>query len=1095
MKKLFLLLAAIITFALNVAAQTQNVKGVVVSADNGEPLIGATVMGVGTSVGVVTDIDGNFDITLPTKVKKLSVSYVGMKTAEPTITPGKMTIALEGSNVLDEVITVAYGTAKRSQFTGSASVVDASQIEAVQVSNPVNALSGKVSGVQLTNASGAPGSSPTVLIRGISSINAGTAPLYIVDGAPYEGDLNNLSTTDIESMTVLKDAASNALYGARGANGVIMITTKKGKGSNARVTFDARIGQNSRATKDYDVITDPATYYQVYAQALGRNYLYTQGFYNLDPNAEGYQAKADKLWGSAMNYINTKLTAPTEEGGIGILGYNVFTTPEGQQFIVPGSDYNMANVGVNPNSTLGAVVNGAGGQQYLIRPDRWMDYALRNSLRQEYNMSVSKADEKGSFYASMSYLDNEGLAINSNLKRLTGRLSADIMAKPWLKVGANANYTHFSGKSLSNDGDGASSGNIFAVANQLAPIYPLFIRDAQGAILKDKYGNTLYDYGDGKLGMPLVRPTYSQANPISQALLDVDSYQGNSMTGTVFAEVRFLNDFKFTTNNTVFLDETRFNNVTNPFFGPYATQNGAVTVSHSRTQSFTYQQLLNWAHQFGAHNISALIGHEAYQLRSYSLSANSHNMLLPSNQELDGCIINDQNGSSIGKYNNEGYLSRVNYDYDGKYFASASFRRDASSRFHPKHRWGNFWSLGGAWILSNEEFINIPWVDILKLKASYGEQGNDQIGNFRYQNMYSIVNSGGVAAAQPETYGNERITWETGGNFNAGVDFELLNNRIGGTVEYFYRKTSDMLFSFPLPPSFGYTSYYDNIGDMRNYGVELDLHGDIIRTRDLTWSANLNLTWYRNEVLRLPAERRTMNISGVPGFSSGSYYYAEGHSLFTYMLKEWAGVNPETGVARWWKDEKNAEGEVTRVMTENYNEATRYLCGKALPDAYGGFGTSVNYKGFDLSVQFNYQLGGQVYDGTYASLISSPNDDSRGHAIHKDVFNAWTPENKNSAMPRFFYQSNDQYFSSSSSRFLTSASYLSLQQINLGYSLPARLTKKAQIERIRLYVAGDNLALWSARQGLDPRQSITGSVSNAYYSPVRTVSGGVTIQF
>ncbi len=1069
MKKLFLLLAALITFSISVMAQDQRVAGVVVGADNGEPLVGATVMGVGTSIGTVTDIDGNFSLSLPAKVKKLSVSYVGMETKEVNITPGDMTISLENSNVLDEVITVAYGTAKRSAFTGSASVLDASEIESVQVSNPVEALKGKVSGVQLNSASGAPGSSPTIRIRGISSINAGNSPLVVVDGTPYSGDLNNISSQDIESMTVLKDAASNALYGARGANGVILITTKKGKG-DAKVTFDAKWGSNSRATKDYDVITDPREYYNTYAWALVNNQI-----------ANGVTDQS-----AILEYVRTNLFGDEsgKDTSYGLI-YNVFTAPEGEQMV--GEDFR-----INPNATVGRLVN-YNGQDYWLQPDNWRDEAYGTALRQEYNLSVSQANDRGSFYISASYLNNEGIVQNTDFERFTGRLSADLQAKSWLKVGANMSYTHFSSKSLGEDGNSSSSGNVFAVANQIAPIYPLWVRDGNKQVMTDANGIQMMDYGDG-MNAGLMRPVYPQGNPIQATRLDVDKGEGNAFNANAFAEIRFLRDFKFTTNNSVSVDETRFNSVTNPFYGQYADLNGSVSVSHQRTIDYTYQQLLNWTRQFEDHNISVLLGHENYWQKSYALLGRAHNMLLPDNDELAGAIIKDTNTSYRTNYNNEGWLARANYDYDGKYFVSASFRRDASSRFHPDHRWGNFWSLGGAWIISKESFFHAPWIDILKLKASYGEQGNDNIGNFRYVNTYTIENANGQPAAVPNTMGNKNITWEKGGNFNAGVDFSFWNERLSGTFEGFIRNTFDMLSYFPLPPSFGYGGYYKNVGDMSNRGIEIDLKGDIIRNKNLTWSANFNMTWYKNKITNLPEWSLTSEVDGVKGYSSGSYFYGKGESLYTIYMKKWAGVNPETGAAQWWKNIKDENDKVIgREKTETYADASYYLCGTALPDVYGGFGTSLNAYGFDFSIDFMYQLGGQVYDGSYAGLMSPINQDGRGQAIHKDVLNSWTPENTGSSIPRFAY--GDLYYSGQSDRFLTNASYLSLQSINFGYTLPAKVTRKIQVDRIRVYLSADNIAVWSKRRGLDPRQSITGSASNAYYAPIRTVSGGINISF
>ncbi|MDE5651086.1 MAG: TonB-dependent receptor, partial [Duncaniella sp.] len=547
----------------------------------------------------------------------------------------------------------------------------------------------------------------------------------------------------------------------------------------------------------------------------------------------------------------------------------------------------------NPNATAGRLVN-VDGMEYWVQPDDWRKAAYKNALRQEYNLNVSQANDRSSFFASASYLNNEGISPNSGYERFTGRLSADLQAKSWLKVGANMSYTHFNQNQFGDDGSSSSSGNIFAVANVLAPIYPLFIRDANKQIMYDENGNKLYDYGDG-LNAGMQRPVFSNANPISQNILDKNKAEGNAMTATGFAEIRFLRDFKFTTNNSMNLYETRETSVTNPFFGQYATSNGIVDKLHTRRIDYTYQQLLNWTRQFDRHNINVLLGHENYWNKYYYLYANGSNMLLPDNEEIAGTVLSGNNNSYTTDYNNEGWFGRVNYDYDSKYFGSVSFRRDASSRFDPKHRWGNFWSASAAWIISKEAFFNAPWVDMLKIKASYGEQGNDNIGNFRYINTYTIENAGGYPAAIPDTMGNPNISWEKGGNFNAGVDFSFFNERLSGTVEGFIRKTSDMLFSFPLPPSYGYTSYYDNVGDMINRGFEIDLHGDIIRTRDITWSANFNLTWYKNKISRLPDERKTMVVDGVGGYSSGSYFYGEGESLYTYRIKKYAGVDAETG--------------------------------------------------------------------------------------------------------------------------------------------------------------------------------------------------------
>ena len=1065
-RKLMLLLACLFVGIGLVTAQTKKVTGVVISEEDGQPVIGASVLVKGTQIGIVTDIDGKFELTnVPSSAKTLQISYIGMETQEVEIKPNIRVVLRSNTELLDEVMVVAYGTAKKSAFTGSATVVGSEEIGKIQSSNVANALNGKVSGVQLNNASGQPGATtPSIRIRGISSINAGNDPLIILDGAPYEGDLNNISSQDIESMTVLKDAASNALYGARGANGVIIITTKKGTAGQARVTVDAKWGSNSRATQDYNRIDNPAQYYEMYYGALKSYFMNAQGMSDAAAHASA----------------NTNMLGSGSYG----LGYNIYTVPDGQYLI--GS-----NGKLNPNATLGNLID-YNGTQYLIRPDDWLDEAYKNGLRQEYNVSVSAGSDKSSFYASISYLDNEGIVENSDYERLTGRLKADYQVKEWLKVGANMSYTHFNSNSLSEDGASNSSGNIFAFATRIAPIYPLYIRDGQGNIMKDKNGYTVYDFGN-KDNAGLVRPFLSGSNAYAANLLDTNNAEGNAMTATGFAEIRFLKDFKFTWTSGVNVDETRTNGFTNPYYGQYATSNGIVSKYHTRQLSYNHQQILNWKRSFGSNNLEVMLGHESFRYKYYYLYASKSNVFDPNNQEMAGAITENGSDSYTSDYNTEGYFGRVQYDFAEKYFLSGSYRRDASSRFHPDHRWGNFWSAGAAWIISKEDFFDVEWVDMLKIKASYGSQGNDNIGDYRYVNTYAIVNSGGNPAAIPNTMGNKDITWETNGNFNAGFDFELFKGRFTGTVEYFYRKTSDMLFSFPLPPSFGYTSYFANVGDMRNQGLEAEFNVTPIKTNDLTWDINLNLTHYKNKITYLPEERKTMVVDGVPGYSSGNYYFGEGESLYTYRIKKYAGVS-EDGQALYYKNVLDADKNVIGVETTTaYDDADYYLCGTALPDVYGGFGTSLTYKGFDLALDFTYQIGGQIYDGDYASMMAPPTASSKGNAFHADLLNSWTPENSGSNIPRF--QFGDNYTTATSDRFLTSASYLSLQNINFGYTLPASLTRRAQIEKIRVYLSADNIWVWSKRQGLDPRQSITGSVTSSYYAPMRTISGGITLTF
>lgn len=1062
-RMLFLLLLMI---GVGLAAQTRKITGSVTSKEDGLPVIGASVQVKGTSIGTITDLEGVFTLAdIPESAHTVVISFVGMQTLELQIEPNMKVVMTSGTELLDEVMVVAYGTAKKSQFTGSATMMQSGEIAKVQTSNAVNALTGKVAGVQLNTTSGQPGATtPSIRIRGIGSINAGNEPLIILDGAPYDGDLNNISSQDIESMTVLKDAASNSLYGSRGANGVIIITTKKGKAGQARVTVDAKWGSNSRAIQDYNLISSPAQYYEMYYGAL-KSYF---------QNAQGMSAS------DAHIAANNNLTLNNDYG----LGYNVYSVPNGQYMI-------GMNGLLNPHATLGNVVSYK-GQEYLLTPDNWLDNAYKNGLRQEYNVSISGGTEKSSFYSSISYLKNEGITEKSDYERFTGRLKSDYQVKEWLKVGANLSYTHTDANSLSEDGSSNSSGNIFAYATGVAPIYPLFIRDGAGNIIVDKNGIPRYDYGD-KANAGMSRPIFSGGNAYSANLLDTNNSEGNAMTANGFFEIRFLEDFKFTWTSGVNVAEARLTSFTNPYYGQYASSNGISSKYHNRTLSYNHQQLLNYRKEFGHHNVEVMLGHEAYRSKFYTLMGSRSNVFDPSNTELSGAITDKGTDSYTTDYNTEGYFSRVQYDYDNKYFASASYRRDASSRFHPDNRWGNFWSAGLAWMINKEDWFDTSWIDMLKLKASYGSQGNDNIGDYRYTNTYTITNSNGYPAAVPNVKGNKDITWETNGNFNAGIDFELFRGRLSGTVEYFYRKTTDMLFSFPLPPSYGYTSYYANVGDMRNQGVEAEINATVFQTKDFSWDVHVNLTHYKNKITYLPEERKTMNTEGVAGYSSGTYYYGEGLPLYTYRMPKYAGVDAD-GRALYYKDVKDDKGNLLgRTTTTDYSSADYYLCGTALPDVYGGFGTSLSYKGFDVSVDFTYQIGGQVYDSDYASMMASPTTNKKGFNFHADLLDAWSTENLSSSTPRL--QFGDEFSAATSDRFLTSASYLSLQNINVGYTLPANLVHRMNIEKVRVYLTADNVWTWSKRQGLDPRQSISGAVTSSYYAPMRTISGGITLTF
>lgn len=1066
--KIFFTALALTLSTFAALAQNVTVNGTVKDAA-GEPIVGANVVLQGsTTVYALTDFSGAFKISVP-KNGSLEVSCMGYQSVVVPVN-GKNTLAItlaDDSQMIDETIVVAFGTSTKEAFTGSATVVNAESIQKVQGSDATRAIEGHVAGVQMTTSSGSLGSSPSIIIRGIGSISAGNSPLYVVDGIPYSGDMNNINPADIESITVLKDAASNSLYGSRGANGVIMVTTKKAKGGDAVVNVDAKWGLNTKALQDYDYITDPGQYYEAHYAALYNYYL-----------LNGYDHSSAHLTAAGQ------VAGPVKQGG---LGYNVYTVPEGQLLI--GS-----NGKLNPEATLGNKVT-YNGNEYLLLPDNWMKEAYTQSLRQEYNVNVSGTTGKASIYASFGYLNNKGIIRGADMYRYTARLKTDYQAKEWLRVGMNMGYTNFNwNNGNSSEGSAGSTGNIFAAAASIAPIYPLYIRDGEGNILTDSHGYTRYDYGN-KANGGFTRSVMANANPVQSSIINVNNSEGNAFNGTGYAEVRFLKDFKFTFNAGAGIDETRSTSMNNMYYGQFATDNGLISKQHSRSFYLNLQQLLEYTKTFGdRHHFQALVGHENYYRNSVSLYADKSQMSSMSNLELDGAVVDGKSASSSkSHYNTEGYFARLQYDDNNTLFLSASFRYDASMRFASDKWWGAFWSVGAGWLINKERWFNAPWVDMLKLKASVGSQGNDGIGAYRYIDTFSISNGNDRVAILFGSKGNPDIKWETNTNVNAGVDFELFDRRVNGGFEFFYRKTADMLFYFPVAPSLGYGGYYANIGDMRNRGIELSLDVDVIRTKNFNWNINANATHYANKVLRLPEERKTTTVEGYKGFATGNKFVGEGLPYNTFKLPKYAGVNAEDGLPMWYVDQTDADGNVTgRTTTTAYSDATEYLCEDPTPKVYGGFGTDITWGGFDFTVQFTYSLGGKTYDSGYASLVGNPAG-TPGNNFHKDVLQAWTVDNPNTSFPRFVY--NDENINAASDRFLVPASYLNIQNAQIGYTLPQKWTKKVGVSRLRIYATCDNIWYWSYRKGLDPRYSFSGSTNNTVNSPVRTISGGINITF
>ena len=1071
-------------------AQTQ-VKGSVISADDGEPLPGASVKILGQKTGTTTNLDGEFTITVPSIDTRLEFSHIGML---PRVIKARngMRIALDTDDkLLEEVMVVGYGTSTRSAFTGSAVELKSEDITSHVTSTATSALVGKVPGITATTSDGAPGSAPTIRIRGIGSYMASSTPLYVIDGVPMSQDIATINPQDIESISVLKDASASAIYGNRGANGVVIITTKKAKGGqkDAEVTFDARVGSNERLTPRYDIITDPGKYYETQYRAL-----YNSIAYNGGTASEAYAFADANLYGDVNN------------GG---LGYQVYTLPAGEKLI--GTNFKL-----NPNATLGY-----SDGQYYYTPDDWYNEVYHASLRQEYNASVSGNTGRLSYFASAGFLNDGGQVNNSDFKRYTARTNVEYQAKKWLRLTTNMAFTHYDNQRPSYSNTYGSSTNVFYTINGIAPIYPLYVRDKDGNIMTEQ-GRTIYDANQTNFRRASFAGNSVRDNEFNRRKTFSDNFFGQ--WGVTVTPIEGL-DIKAN------LSTTSVNSRGTDLYSRFGSANstdGAASVSSSRYFSVNQQYLVNYIHTFNEiHNLGIVAGYEQLKDKDQGLSAANTHLYNPYIGEIDNAVgPNDDMSmsSSTDNYMTEGYLARATYDYAERYFANASIRRDASSKFAPGHRWGTFWSAGIAWQINKEEFMkNASWVDLLKVKVSYGENGNDgDMVWHAYSDRYatSFNNVSKVYNVTMSAKGNEDLTWETKKMWNVGVDFSLFKYRLNGTFEFYTGTTSDLHWSKQVPLSSGLpvTAFPLNVGKLLNRGVEFSLNSDVIRTKDVKWNINLNLAHNHNEFTELDESIAEKGLR-----YSNQIIRVGGSSAHAYM-KRFAGVDKSNGRAQYWKaytykDQDNPNPNELSLMTNTYGEgpivkeeltyditeASLYDCGDILPKLQGGFGTTLDLCGFDLSAQFSFQLGGKTYDGGYQQLMHNGSGQQLGTAMHKDLLNAWSPENPDSDIPRLSTAAIDDPGSGSQTpidRFLTNSNYLCLNNLTVGYTLPTKWVRPLSVKSIRLYFAGENLFLLSARKGLDPRFNLgigdftTGQgLASGSYAAMRSYTGGITVTF
>lgn len=992
-RKIVITLAAIIGLAAVAAAQNLTVTGSVTDWE-GYPLEGATVLVKGTTAGVTVDPEGRYEITVQDDAV-LVASYLGYVSQEKPVR-GEHTlnfILSEDTEYLDDVIVVAYGTMSKSDFTGSAAQVSGSDIAKSSRESIDKGMVGKVSGVRIASDNGDPGSAGNVQIRGVGSISAGTSPLYVIDGVVMSsstasdlqlgyksmGILNTINPEDIESMTVLKDAAAASLYGSRAANGVIIITTKKGKQGRTTVTYNGEVGVSSKANSKALRMMDGPQFLQ-YLKDAGNN------AYELNP-AYSYGLTGDQI---------ADMTAD----------------PSGQ------------------TST------------------DWTEQVFRSALIHNHQLGLTAGNDKTQIYAGLGYDKTDGIVVGSYFERYSGRVNVDHKVAPWLKVGIRqmVSFTATKGHSdQSNQEQGMGYATPVGVLTQSDPT----------AKPKNPDGSwNEYVSWSGQTGNP-------------HLVFDSDTQYNRTHTMRSLSSVDMVVDF------------TRYLSLTNTFGYDYidnkqylwwapssidgAALNGLSATYVFQTGDLTNSSVLRYADSFHGHNISALAGFEVADHRVSFTYAGANNF---PDDKLNALSVGQMHGVGGSSYRSfmMSVLGSVNYDYENRYYASASFRRDGSSRLGPDSRWANFWSVSAAWRLSKEPFMEevSRLFSDFKIKASYGTNGNLPAEYYAYKGLYSASGGYGTASgiywSNPE---NNALGWEKSRNFNVGFDWNLYH-RIDIALEYYNKFTSSLIFNMPASAVTGFSSYTSNVGNLVNDGIEFELSSLNIGLRNFTWSTDFNFTWQRSMVKSLPN-----GGSDIIYGDGGMYIHREGEPMYSFYLPEWKGVNPENGHGEFWIDPQDK----SKGVTDRYVEASSTIVGKALPDFTGGLTNTMTFLDdmLDISFLISYQFGGSLFD--YPGYFTH-SDGFRAASMNAaaDAADYWTPQNRDAKYPKPI-MNNPYRWDRFSSRLIKSTDNIRMREITVGFNVP--VTKF--INSLRFYFRATNpFMIWSAEPDIDPDVAING---------------------
>lgn len=990
----------VLGFGALASAQNKQLSGTVTSPD-GNPIAGATVFIEGSSTGTTTNAEGKFSLSAPAD-GMLTVSFIGYASQTVAIA-GKTRLDImlhEDTHAIDDVVVTGYGVQRKASFTGAASIIGEDVLDKRTDVNFVKSLEGSVPGLQMNNSTSMPGVWGSVYVRGRGSLNSGTQPLYVIDGMPVNSDIednfsnssNNwidpmsmINAADIESVTVLKDAAATAIYGSRAANGVIVITTKKGSEGTFNLNLDIKQGFVSMGNNNMD-----------FADAFQTMELFADGYtacYGGD-RAENYDYLADEYFGWDRK-----------------------------------SSYD------------------------------WMDKVTRKGYYQDYNTGITGRMGSTGYYASLGYLNTEGLVIGSDMERFSGRLNLDSKFKRFT-FGFNSSYSYAIQNGFSQATSGSMSSATVAAVSSMSPMDPFYNEDGSYANINRYNPLALHDSTKGELNR-----TWNQTVNLNP-YLQVDFGKGIYAKTSLGANINDMRIYQY------------WSAIYNPQGMNY---NGLGQQFNSKNTVIMWTNTLGWNYTFDEkHDVGIMLGQEMQRkMYHYDYYAKS-DFPFADNGMRDLSTAGTEQGSEY--YKQEATLSSyfldAHYAYDDKYYISGSYRRDGSSVFGMDTRWGNFWSVGAKWRLSGENFLkDNEVVTNAAVRVSYGTVGNQDISWYAARGFYvSGYNYNQTPGMVPGSIANPNLTWEVSKKFDAGFDLSFIQ-RINLTFDYYNEKTTDALFEVPLSMTTGQTSVYQNIGSIRNRGLEFSVNATVMQKRDFTWTAYANLTWNQNRVVKLSTDEPIEDTYSI---------IEEGRPYRQFYMKEYAGVNRETGKPLWYLNESGDE------TTSNYNDAAKRYVGSADPKVLGGFGTNLSWKGMDFGIAFNYRLGGKVYD-------SGARFTGWGMSFRtplKDVaLNSWTEDNKDAKYPQYIYGDPDNA-TQTSSRFLYDASFLRISNITLGYTLPQKWTQKAFIQKLRIYVSLDNAYTFTASDfvGYNP-ETYTSGVIAWQYPATRTFTGGIQITF